>query len=547
VTIERPVGREIILKPGDATIDDWRAVYRGAAASLDQGCYPAVARSAGIIDTILARGEPVYGINTGFGKLASIRIDTADLATLQRNLVLSHSAGVGAPMPMPVVRLMLALKLASLAQGASGVRTETVRLLEAMLARDLLPLVPCQGSVGASGDLAPLAHMAAAMLGVGDIALGGVAMPAAAALAQAGLSPVALGPKEGLALLNGTQFSTAYALAGLFEAELLLQAGLATGALSTDAARGSDTPFDPRIHVLRRHRGQIEVARALRELIAGSAIRASHLTGDDRVQDPYCLRCQPQVMGAVLGLLRQAAATLADEANGVSDNPLIFADTIEALSGGNFHGEPVAFAADMIALGLCEIGALSERRIAMLVDPSLSGLPAFLTPRPGLNSGFMIAQVTAAALVSENRQRATPASVDSIPTCANQEDHVSMSAHAARRLLPMADNTAAILAIELLAAAQGCDFHAPLASSAALERLRALLRAEVPHLDEDRHLAPDIAKAIALVRSGRLARVAGETALPGVAQPGVAQPGVAQPGSPSPGSPSEARCLAPGE
>ncbi|HEX4172190.1 MAG TPA: histidine ammonia-lyase, partial [Acetobacteraceae bacterium] len=404
----------------------------------------------------------------------------------------------------------------SLAQGASGVRAETVRLLEAMLARGLLPLVPCQGSVGASGDLAPLSHVTATMLGFGDIAVSGVSMPAASALAQAGLLPIELGPKEGLALLNGTQFSTAYALAGLFESERLLQTALATGALSTDAARGSDTPFDPRIHALRRHRGQIDVARALRGLIAGSAIRASHLTGDDRVQDPYCLRCQPQVMGAVLDLLRQAAATLADEANGVSDNPLIFADTVEALSGGNFHGEPVAFAADMIALGLCEIGALSERRIAMLVDPALSGLPAFLTPRPGLNSGFMIAQVTAAALVSENRQRATPASVDSIPTCANQEDHVSMAAHAARRLLAMADNTAAIIGIELLVAAQGCDFHAPLTSSPALERFRALLRAEVPHLDEDRYLALDIAKATALVRSGQLVRAPDGAPLPEV-------------------------------
>jgi histidine ammonia-lyase len=286
--------------------------------------------------------------------------------------------------------------------------------------------------------------------------------------------------------------------------------------MSTDAARGSDTPFDPRIHALRRHKGQIEVAEALRSLIAGSAIRESHRTGDTRVQDPYCLRCQPQVMGAVLGVLRQAAATLADEANGVSDNPLIFADTVEALSGGNFHAEPVAFAADMIALGICEIGSLAERRIAMLVDPALSGLPAFLTPKPGLNSGFMIPQVTAAALVAENRQRATPASVDSIPTCANQEDHVSMAAHGARRLLAMAENTGSILGIELIAAAQGCDFHAPLRSSPPIERLRALLRAEVPHLDDDRHMAPDMAKAIALVRSGRLVRAVGETVLPGV-------------------------------
>ncbi len=342
----------IVLKPGRVTLAEWRDIYRGGAVSLDPDCREAVTRSAGVIEVILARGEPVYGINTGFGKLASIRIETEDLATLQRNIVVSHSAGVGEPMPLPVVRLMMALKLSSLALGASGVRMETLQLLEKMLAQDLLPLVPCQGSVGASGDLAPLAHMTAAMLGVGEVALGGITMPAEAALAKLGLGPIALGPKEGLALLNGTQFSTAYALAGLFEAEVLLQAGLATGAMSTDAARGSDTPFDPRIHALRRHRGQIEVAEALRLLIAGSAIRESHRTGDTRVQDPYCLRCQPQVMGAVLGLLRQAAATLTDEANGVSDNPLIFADTVEALSGGNFHAEPVAFAADMIALGI---------------------------------------------------------------------------------------------------------------------------------------------------------------------------------------------------
>jgi histidine ammonia-lyase len=391
-----------------------------------------------------------------------------------------------------------------------------VQFLTAMLSRGLLPVVPSQGSVGASGDLAPLAHMAAAMIGIGEITCAGARMPADAALAQSGMAPIVLGAKEGLALLNGTQFSTAYALAGLFEAETLLQAGLVTGALATDAARGSDVPFDPRIHALRLHRGQIDVAQALRALIAGSAIRASHLTGDDRIQDPYCLRCQPQVMGAVLDILRHTALTLTTEANGVSDNPLICSDPPEALSGGNFHGEPVAFAADIIALALCEIGAISERRIAMLIDPALSRLPAFLTPRPGLNSGFMVPQVTAAALVAENRQRATPASVDSIPTSANQEDHVSMSAHAARRLLDMVTNTAAVVGIELLAAAQGCDFHAPLKSSGVLEQVRALVRAEVPHLEEDRELAPDIAKAIVLVRSGSLGRIAHEVALPGV-------------------------------
>jgi histidine ammonia-lyase len=509
---------DVVLRPGHTTLADWRAIYRGAAVTLDPGCHAIVADAAHAVDAILAKGEPVYGINTGFGRLASIRIDPADLITLQRNIVLSHAAGVGEPMPAPMVRLMLALKLTSLAQGASGVQLETVQFLSAMLANDLLPVVPTQGSVGASGDLAPLAHMAAAMIGIGDVTHGGTRKSASAALAQAGMTPIILGAKEGLALLNGTQFSTAYALAGLFEAETLLQAGLVTGALSTDAARGSDVPFDPRIHALRRHRGQIEVAQALRALLAGSAIRASHLTGDDRVQDPYCLRCQPQVMGAALDILRHAAVTLETEANGVSDNPLIFADPPEALSGGNFHGEPVAFAADIIALALCEIGSIAERRIAMLIDPALSRLPAFLTPRPGLNSGFMVPQVTAAALVAENRQRAMPASVDSIPTSANQEDHVSMSAHAARRLLPMAENTGGIIGIELLAAAQGCDFHAPLQSSPVLEDIRAMVRAEVPHLEEDRELAPDMAKAIALVRAGKLAQVAQQAGLPGIAQ-----------------------------
>ncbi len=492
----------VTLLPGQVTLAHWRAIYNGATVSLDPAGRPAIQRAADVVATIIAKGEPVYGINTGFGKLASVRIDAADLVALQRNIVLSHAAGVGEPTPVPVVRLMMALKLASLAQGASGVRLETIDLLTSMLERGLTPIVPQQGSVGASGDLAPLAHMTAAMIGVGEITFAGATTDAAAALSDAGLSPLTLAAKEGLALLNGTQFSTAYALAGLFEAENVLRSALVAGALSTDAARGSDAPFDARIHALRRHRGQIECADALRAMMAGSKIRASHLVGDERVQDPYCLRCQPQVMGAALDILRQAATTLETEANGVSDNPLIFADDGTALSGGNFHAEPVAFAADMIALALCEIGSLSERRIAMLVDPALSGLPAFLTPKPGLNSGFMIPQVTAAALVSENKQRAYPASVDSIPTSANQEDHVSMAAHGARRLLSMAGNVVHVIGIELLAAAQGCDFHAPLTSSPALEPVRASIRSEIPHLDNDRHFQPDITKAAALVRSG---------------------------------------------
>ncbi len=494
----------MIIEPGHISLADWREIHEGASAELSAGAWDAIDASAAAVARIVAKGAPVYGINTGFGKLASVRIADDDLATLQRNIVLSHAAGTGAPSPTPIVRLMMALKLASFGMGASGVRRTTVAMIEAMLAKGLTPVVPSQGSVGASGDLAPLSHMAAAMIGVGAIEVGGETLPAADALAEAGLVPLDLGPKEGLALLNGTQFSTANALAGLFRAETVFRSALITGALSTEAAKGSDAPFDARIHALRGHAGQREVGDALRGLMAGSAIRASHAVDDPRVQDPYCLRCQPQVMGAALDLLRQAGTTLGIEANGVSDNPLIFADTDEALSGGNFHAEPVAFAADMIAMALCEIGSISERRIAMLVDPALSGLPAFLTPRPGLNSGFMIPQVTAAALVSENKQRAYPASVDSIPTSANQEDHVSMAAHGARRLLEMADNVSAVIGIELLAACQGIDFHAPLKSSDALEAAHRHLRAAVPTLEDDRHFHPDMEAATALVRSGSL-------------------------------------------
>ena len=505
-----------ILHAGAVPLSVWRSVYFGAAVQLDPVCQGRVEAGARAIDRVVAAGAPVYGVNTGFGKLASVRIDAEDLATLQRNIVLSHCAGVGEPLPAPVTRLMMALKLASLAQGASGVRWTTVEYLNTCLAVGLIPVVPGQGSVGASGDLAPLAHLSAALIGAGEFTVNGTREPAAQALAQAGLSPLVLGPKEGLALLNGTQASTALALAGLFETERVFQAALVTGALTTDAAKGSDGPFDARIQALRGQPGQVDVAAALAGLIQGSAIRRSHLVGDARVQDPYCLRCQPQVMGACLDVLRQAARTLAIEANGVSDNPLVFAATGEVISGGNFHAQPVAFAADMIALAICEIGSIAERRIAMILDPALSGLPAFLTPNPGLNSGLMIPQVTAAALVSENKQRAYPASVDSIPTSANQEDHVSMAAHGARRLLPMAENAAHVIGIELIAAAQGCGFHAPLTSSGRLERAIALLREDVPPLTDDRYLADDLRVATALVRSGRLAGAAGVDLMPAV-------------------------------
>jgi histidine ammonia-lyase len=499
----------ITVRPGCATLTDWRDIANGAGVRLDPAATPAIEASARVVDAIVVKRAPVYGIKTGFGRLASVDIASDDLATLQRNIVLSHATGVGEPMRPATVRLMMALKLASLGRGASGVRLRTIEMLQTMLARDVIPLIPNQGSAGASGDLAPLAHMTAAMLGIGEVQLAGAQMLADAALARAGLVPIVLGPKEGLALLNGTQFSTAEALASLFVIERVFRAALVTGALSTDAAKGSDTPFDARIHALRGHQGQIEVAAALRALIAGSSIRASHLFNNDRVQDPYCLRCQPQVMGAVLDLLRHATTTLVTESNGVSDNPLIFADSGESLSGGNFHAEPIAFAADVLAIAVCEIGSLAERRIAMLIDPTLSGLPAFLTPQPGLNSGLMVAQVTAAALVAENKQRAYPASVDSIPTSANQEDHVSMAAHGARRLAAMAENAANVVAIELIAGAQGCDFHAPMTSSRPLECVRARLRERVPTLDHDRYLAPEIATAADLVRSGAISAATG--------------------------------------
>lgn len=499
---------EMTITPGDVSLEQWRDIYRGATPLLVDGTHEKVQIGADAIQRIVALGEPVYGVNTGFGKLASVRIEAEDLSELQRNIVLSHAAGTGEDVPSHIVRLMMALKLANISQGYSGVQVATVELLQAMLTAEITPVIPGQGSVGASGDLAPLSHLAAGMIGVGDCDTPNGRMPAADALAAAGLSPRELGPKEGLALLNGTQFSTAHAMAALFEAEQLHTNALITGALSTEAAKGSDTPFDARIHAIRKHAGQIEVAATLRRLMDGSAIRESHRHGDERVQDPYCLRCQPQVMGAVLDLLRQVAATLETEANGVSDNPLVFTGEEDvALSGGNFHAEPVAFAADMLALAIAEIGSLAERRIAMLIDPALSGLPAFLTPKPGLNSGYMIPQVTAAALVSENKQRATPASVDSIPTSANQEDHVSMAAHGARRLQPMLRNAEAVVGIELLVAAQGCDFHAPLTSSEVLESVRAKLRDRVSFMDDDRWMHGDMEASIGLVRGGLLAEV----------------------------------------
>ncbi|MBR0557860.1 histidine ammonia-lyase [Ciceribacter sp. L1K23] len=505
----------ITLKPGQVSLSELSDIYwNGTNAVLDRSFDAGIVKAAERIAAIAAGNAPVYGINTGFGKLASIKIDAADTATLQRNLILSHCCGVGAPMPDNVVRLIMALKLVSLGRGASGVRLELVRLIEGMLERGVTPVIPEKGSVGASGDLAPLAHMAAVMMGHGEAFLAGERLDGATALNRAGLMPVVLAAKEGLALINGTQASTALALAGLFRAHRAAQAALITGALSTDAAMGSSAPFHPDIHTLRGHKGQIDAGAALRQLLEGSEIRNSHVEGDERVQDPYCIRCQPQVDGACLDLLRSVARTLEIEANAVTDNPLVLSDG-SVVSGGNFHAEPVAFAADQTALAICEIGAIAQRRIALLVDPALSyGLPAFLAKKPGLNSGLMIAEVTSAALMSENKQMSHPASVDSTPTSANQEDHVSMACHGARRLLQMTDNLFAIIGIEALTAAQGVEFRAPLATSPELVKVIATIRSAIPSLEEDRYMAPDLVAASELVSSGTLTAAISSGLLP---------------------------------
>jgi histidine ammonia-lyase len=500
------------LTPGHLSLEDLQSLHAGAhpIAIGDQARH-AIRASAAIVQKAAKSDAPTYGVNTGFGKLASTRISEDQLDTLQLNLIRSHSVGVGEPLAPPVIRLMLALKAASLARGYSGVREEVIDTLLQVHNAGLIPYVPAQGSVGASGDLAPLAHMTLALMGEGEMLQDGQRVPAAALLQQAGITPLKLAAKEGLALINGTQTSTALALHALISFEPVLEAALVVGALTVDAARGSDGPFDPRIHELRGQPGQIDVAQYYRALLAGSEIRNSHREGDDRVQDPYSLRCQPQVVGACLDQLRHAALVLVREANAVTDNPLVFAgqgtEDGVLVSGGNFHAEPVALACDAMAVAIAEVGAIAERRIAMLIDSSVSRLPPFLAADPGLNSGFMIAHVTAAALASENKSMAHPASVDSLPTSANQEDHVSMATFAARRLQAMIHNVSHILGIELLAAAQGIEFLRPLRSSPALEAVHALLRKNCPAMASDRYLAPDIERATALVTDGSLARV----------------------------------------
>lgn len=499
-----------ILVPGALTLAQLRRIGGpgGAEVALDASCRPGIRASAALVRKATEGDAPVYGVNTGFGKLAMKRIAREDLATLQLKLLRSHAVGVGEPIAERVVRLILVMKAASLARGFSGVREEVVDGLLALHNRGVIPVIPCKGSVGASGDLAPLAHLCLPLIGEGEAFFGGERMPAAQALAKAGLQPLALGAKEGLALINGTQVSTALAVDALLATDRLFEAAVITGAVTLDAAKGSDGPFDPRIHDVRGQPGQIECAAAYRALLRGSGIRKSHLENDDRVQDPYCLRCQPQVMGACLDQVRYAAGVLLREANAVTDNPLVFAGEGEMLSGGNFHAEPVALAADALAVAIAEIGAIAERRVAMLVDTVVSRLPPFLTPDPGLNSGFMIVHVTAAALASENKSLAHPASVDSLPTSANQEDHVSMATFAARRLSQMLENTEHIVAIELLAAAQGIEFLRPLQSAPALERVLRLVRSVSPAMMADRSLARDIEAVRHLVAGGEIGSAA---------------------------------------
>ncbi len=494
----------MLIDPQSVSLSDLEAVYRGNALELDPRWRPAVEASEAIVSEAANGQEAHYGINTGFGKLATVRIPSKDVERLQRNLVLSHCAGIGNPIPDDVVRLCMALKLLSLARGLSGVRWCVLELLAGMIKHEVLPVIPEKGSVGASGDLAPLAHLAAVMIGEGRAHHGGVELSGSEALRAAGLSPIAFAAKEGLAMLNGTQVSAALALSALFDSWRIAASSLVTGALSTDAAMGSSTPFLPEIHEARGHAGQIDAGAALRELLKGSQIRDSHRHGDERVQDPYCLRCQPQVLGAALDALRQAGRTLGIEAAAVTDNPLVLPDG-RIVSGGNFHGEPVGFAADQMAVAIAEIGSIAQRRIALLVDPALSfGLPAFLSPEPGLNSGFMILDIASAALASENKALANPRVVDSTPTSANSEDHVSMSCHAARRLHEMNGNLANLIAMEAITAVQGVEMRGPLTTSKKLKEFMAVVRGVAPPLEEDRFLADDLKSVVELIQDGRL-------------------------------------------
>ena len=491
------------LNPEKVSLDQLRKLWSGVEVRLDDAAMQRVSGSAASVERIVASGETVYGVNTGFGLLANTRIPDDRLAELQTNLILSHSAGLGDPLPRHVTRLMIVLKLLGLGRGYSGVRPLVIEALQRLLDADAIPQIPSQGSVGASGDLAPLAHLIAALMGYGRIDVAGEVLPANAALERLGMQPLQLGPKEGLALINGTQASAALALDALFQGERVFAAAIAAGAMSVDALKGSAKPFDPRISKLRGQPGQIRVATAIADLLHGSEILTSHIACS-RVQDPYSFRCQPQVMGASLDLLQNAARTLTIEAAAVTDNPIVFADEDNAISGGNFHAQPVAFAADIIAIALCEVGSISERRVSVLVDPKMSGLPAFLTPDSGVNSGLMIPQVTAAALVSENKCLAYPASVDSIPTSAGQEDHVSMGPIAARKAAQIARNAAGVIAVELMAGAEGIDYHAPLKTSPKLQSVHAAVRKLSPHFTADRYWADEMSALQSAVLAGEI-------------------------------------------
>ncbi len=504
------------ITPGKISLQQLETYYRRhVRIELNRDCSEAVARAAQIVQVAASADAAVYGVNTGFGKLANTRISPQQTAQLQKNLILSHCCGVGPSLPGGIVRLIMLLKLGSLGRGASGVRWQVIEQIETLLNNDCLPLIPAKGSVGASGDLAPLAHLTAALTGQGQVIHQGEIMDADTALRRAGLQPLTLGPKEGLAMINGTQVSTALALAGLFDAWRCCQSALITGAIASDALMASTAPFRPEIQSLRGHKGQVDAANSLRALLQDSAIRESHRQHDERVQDPYCLRCQPQVMGACMDQLRNVASTLAIEANAVTDNPLVIAEDNAILSGGNFHAEPVAFAADQCALAIAEMGSITERRIATLVDPAQNyGLPAFLSPNPGINSGFMAADITAAALMSENKHKATPCSIDSTPTSANQEDHVSMACHGAYRLLEMNQNLSVIVAIELLVGAQGAEFRAPHKTSPQLQNAIDLIRGKVARLENDRYMARDLAMATEFVGSGTMLKAVGKFKLP---------------------------------
>ncbi|MBN6361514.1 MULTISPECIES: histidine ammonia-lyase [Providencia] len=496
---------KLTIHPGKMTLEDLRIVFQQAVTvTLDKRAHAAIEKSVATVNKIIEEDRTAYGINTGFGLLANTRIATKDLQSLQRSIVMSHAAGVGEPLDDDLVRLIMVLKINSLARGFSGIRLEVINALIALVNAQVYPFIPAKGSVGASGDLAPLAHMSLILLGEGKARYEGKWISAKKALEKAGLAPLKLEAKEGLALLNGTQTSTAFALKGLFEAEKLLLSGIVCGALSVEATLGSRKPFDARVQEVRGQKGQIDVAAMFRDILSPTSELAKSHENCVKVQDPYSLRCQPQVMGACLTQIRQAAEVILIESNAVSDNPLVFTDNGDIISGGNFHAEPVAMAADNIALALAEIGALSERRIALLMDTHMSQLPPFLVNNGGVNSGFMIAQVTAAALASENKALAHPSSVDSLPTSANQEDHVSMAPAAGRRLWEMAKNVTGILAIEWLSACQGMDFREGLTSSETLEKARKTLRDQVTYYDKDRYFAPDIEAAINLINQYKL-------------------------------------------